>query len=70
VQVATPSRLRVAQYREVRDRVESRVGRVNGEFGDVGRAPVHYLFQSRSRDELVAMYLAADVMVVTPLRDG
>jgi trehalose 6-phosphate synthase len=70
VQVATPSRLRVAQYQQVRERVERLVGRINGEFGDVGRAPVHYLFQSRSREELVAMYLAADVMLVTPLRDG
>jgi trehalose 6-phosphate synthase len=70
VQVATPSRLRVAQYRELRDRVESQVGRINGEFGDVGRVPVHYLFQSRPRDELVAMYQAADVMLVSPLRDG
>ncbi|GIJ43644.1 trehalose-phosphate synthase [Virgisporangium aliadipatigenens] len=70
VQVATPSRLRVAQYQQLRDRVELEVGRINGEFGDVGRAPVHYLFQSRDRAELVAMYLAADVMVVSPLRDG
>jgi trehalose 6-phosphate synthase len=70
VQVATPSRLRIAQYQQVRERVDREVGRINGEFGEVGRAPVHYLFQSRDRDELVAMYLAADVMVVTPLRDG
>jgi trehalose 6-phosphate synthase len=70
VQVATPSRMRVAQYQELRDRVELEVGRINGEYGVVGRAPVHYLFQSRNREELVAMYLAADVMVVSPLRDG
>jgi trehalose 6-phosphate synthase len=70
VQVATPSRLRVAQYQQLRERVEQLVGQINGEFGDVGRAPVHYLFQFRSRAELVAMYLAADVMLVTPLRDG
>jgi trehalose 6-phosphate synthase len=70
VQVATPSRLRVQQYQDLRERVEREVGRINGEFGEVGKAPVHYLFQSRSRAELVAMYLAADVMVVSPLRDG
>jgi trehalose 6-phosphate synthase len=70
VQVATPSRLRVAQYQQLRDRVELEVGRINGEFGAVGRAPVHYLFQSQEQAELVALYLAADVMVVTPLRDG
>jgi trehalose 6-phosphate synthase len=70
VQVATPSRLRVTQYELVRERVEREVGRINGEFGEVGRAPVQYLFQWRDRDELVALYLTADVMLVTPLRDG
>jgi trehalose 6-phosphate synthase len=70
VQVATPSRLRVAQYQQLRERVEREVGRINGELGEVGRVPVHYLFQSRSEAELVALYLAADVMLVTPLRDG
>ncbi|GAA2605078.1 trehalose-6-phosphate synthase [Dactylosporangium fulvum] len=70
VQVATPSRQRVAQYQQLRERVEREVGRINGQFGDVGRVPVQYLFQSRSREELVALYLAADVMLVTPLRDG
>jgi trehalose 6-phosphate synthase len=68
--VATPSRLRVAQYRQLRERVEREVGRINGEFGEVGLAPVHYLFRSYDREELLALYLAADVMVVTPLRDG
>jgi trehalose 6-phosphate synthase len=70
VQVATPSRMRVAQYQQLRERVEREVGRINGEFGAVGRVPVHYLFQSRSPEELVALYLATDVMLVTPLRDG
>ena len=70
VQVATPSRQRVAQYRELRERVEREVGRINGEYGEVGLAPVHYLFRSYDREELVALYLAADVMLVTPLRDG
>ncbi|NJC74010.1 trehalose-6-phosphate synthase [Planosporangium thailandense] len=70
VQVATPSRLRVAQYRQLRERVEREVGRINGEYGEVGLAPVHYLFRAYDREELLALYLAADVMLVTPLRDG
>jgi trehalose 6-phosphate synthase len=70
VQVATPSRMRVQEYQQLRARVEREVGRINGEFGAVGQVPVHYLFQSMNREELVALYLAADVMVVTPLRDG
>ncbi|WP_436535956.1 alpha,alpha-trehalose-phosphate synthase (UDP-forming) [Actinoplanes sp. HUAS TT8] len=70
VQVATPSRMRVLEYQQLRARVEREVGRINGEFGAVGQVPVHYLFQSMGRADLVALYLAADVMVVTPLRDG
>ena len=46
------------------------VGRINGEFGRVGLPAVHYLHQSYSRTELAALYCAADVMMVTPLRDG
>ncbi len=70
VQVATPSRERVEHYQSLRVNVEREVGRINGEFGRVGVPAVHYLHQSYSRSELVALYCAADVMMVTPLRDG
>lgn len=70
VQVATPSRERVEQYRLLRDDIERQVGRINGLYGTVGQPAVHYIHRSLPRDDLVALYLAADVMVVTPLRDG
>ena len=70
VQVATPSRERVEHYQMLRVKVEREVGRINGEFARVGVPAVHYLHQSYSRQELAAMYVAADVMMVTPLRDG
>ncbi len=70
VQVATPSRERVEHYQTLRVKVEREVGRINGEFGRVGVPAVHYLHQSYSRNELAALYCAADVMMVTPLRDG
>jgi trehalose 6-phosphate synthase len=70
VQVAVPSRERVAHYQILRNRIEREVGRINGEFGRVGVAPVHYLNRGFDSAELAALYLAADVMVVTPLRDG
>ena len=70
VQVASPSRERVEHYRRLRDEVEVTVGRINGEHGEVGNPPVHYLHQSYPREEMAALYLAADVMLVTPLRDG
>src|SRR6185312_4962773 len=70
VELATPSRERVDQYKVMRRNIEEQVGRLNGEFGRVGRPIVHYLHQPVDREELVALYCAADVMVVTPLRDG
>lgn len=70
VQLATPSRERVEHYRQMRGDIEREVGRINGEFGRVGRPVVHYLHQSVDREELVAFFSAADVMVVTPVRDG
>jgi alpha,alpha-trehalose-phosphate synthase [UDP-forming] len=70
VQVASPSRERVEAYRALRDEVELTVGRINGEHAELGHPPVHYLHQSYPREEMAALYLAADVMLVTPLRDG
>lgn len=70
VQVAVPSRETVGEYAELRAFVERLTGRINGEYGEAGRAAVHYLRRSLDFDELVAFYRAADVMLVTPLRDG
>lgn len=70
VQVASPSRENVEAYQQLRDEVESLVGRINGEFGTIGSAAVHYLHHSYPPEEMAALYLAADVMLVTSLRDG
>ena len=70
VQLATPSRERVESYRMLRDDIERQVGHINGEFGEVGHPVVQYLHRPVPRDELIAFFVAADVMLVTPLRDG
>lgn len=70
IQLATPSRERVEHYRQMRSEIEQAVGRINGEFSTVGHTVVHYLHQSVDRRELTAFMTAADVMVVTPVRDG
>ena len=70
VQVASPSRERVEAYQALRDDVELTVSRINGDHAEVGSPPVHYLHQSYPREEMAALYLSADVMLVTPLRDG
>ena len=70
IQISVPSRESVDEYVEIRSRVEKLVGQINGEFGEVGASQVHYLRRSLPLDELVAHYLVADVMLVTPIRDG
>jgi len=70
VQVAVPSRTGVEAYQEFRSLVDGLVGRINGDFGTPRWVPVHYIYRSLSEPELVALYRAADVMLVTPLRDG
>jgi trehalose 6-phosphate synthase len=70
LQVATPSRERVEQYRVLRDEIDLLVGRINGDLGRIGRPAINYLHSSYPREEMAALYQAADIMVVTPLRDG
>ncbi|MCW2717094.1 trehalose-6-phosphate synthase [Pseudonocardia sp.] len=70
VQLATPSRERVEHYQKMRNDIEQSVGRINGEYARVGFPVLHYLHQSLPREELAAFFVAADVMLVTPLRDG
>lgn len=70
LQLATPSRERVDSYRILRNEVEQQVGHINGEYGEVGHPVVHYLHRPVPRDELIAYFVASDVMLVTPLRDG
>lgn len=70
IQVAVPSRESVPDYATLREQVELNVGRINGEFSQPGQVAVHYFRRSLPREELVAYYRAADVMLVTPLRDG
>ena len=70
VQVAVPSREDDRHYVNERRHLEQTVGEVNGDHGVLGSPVIHYLHQSVEFEELVAMYLAADVMLVTPLRDG
>jgi len=70
VQVASPSRERVEAYVQLRDEIELAVGRINGDYDTMGHTAIRYLHQAFPREEMVALYLAADVMLVTALRDG
>ena len=70
VQVASPSRERVAAYVQLRDEIELTVGRIDGDHDTMGHTAIRYLHQAYPREEMVALFLAADVMLVTALRDG
>ncbi len=70
VQVATPTREAVEHYKDERAEIERLVGEINGRFSRIGLPVVHYLYQTLPYDELVALYRAGDVMLVTPFRDG
>ena len=70
VQVATPSRERVDQYRILRDDIDRLVGHINGDHGRIGRPAISYMHSSYPQAEMAALYRAADIMVVTPFRDG
>ena len=70
LQLATPSRERVEQYQFMRSRIEERVGRINGMYGKIGQPVVTYIHRPVPKSELTAFYAAADVMLVTPVRDG
>jgi trehalose 6-phosphate synthase/phosphatase len=70
IQVAVPSRGEVGEYRAFRRTVNEIVGRINSATSTIGSVPLHYLHRSLSENELTALYRAAAVMLVTPLRDG
>lgn len=70
IQVLVPSRENVSEYQELKNEIERLVTQINGEFTMPGWVPIHHLYRNLSRPELVAYYRAADIAMVTPLRDG
>jgi trehalose 6-phosphate synthase/phosphatase len=70
IQVAVPTRTEIAQYKELRDEIEGLVGHINGIYARPGWTPITYMCRSLPFDELVALYLAGNIGLVTPLRDG
>jgi len=70
IQVSVPSRTEVEAYQDYREQVDQVIGRIHGQFATPTWVPVHYLYRAISKEEIVALYRAADVMLVTPIRDG
>jgi trehalose 6-phosphate synthase len=70
LQIAPPSRGEVATYEVIRERLDELSGRINGEFAEVDWVPLRYVNQGYSREDLAGFYRAAEIALITPLRDG
>ncbi|MBF0407942.1 MAG: bifunctional alpha,alpha-trehalose-phosphate synthase (UDP-forming)/trehalose-phosphatase [Candidatus Riflebacteria bacterium] len=70
IQVVVPSRTKVDSYEHLKKEMDELVGRINSTYGSIKSLPVHYLYRGISQEHLSALYCAADVMLVTPVRDG
>ena len=69
-QIAPPTRESVDAYLGIRQQLESLAGSINGQFGEIGWVPIHYIHRSTPRKRLAAIYRSSRVAMVTPLRDG
>ncbi len=70
VQIVVPSRTTVPEYQKMKQNIEETVGRINGRFTVKGWVPIHYIYRSLSRMELVAYYRTCEIALITPLKDG
>ncbi|KPL19348.1 MAG: alpha,alpha-trehalose-phosphate synthase [candidate division Zixibacteria bacterium SM23_81] len=70
IQVLVPSRRGIPKYRDLKTEIERLVGEINGQFTRSGWVPIHYIFRSLERKELLAYYRTAEIALLTPLKDG
>ena len=68
--VVVPSRDNIGKYKEMKKEIESTVGRINGQYSTLAWRPIIYQYKSLTFNELVALYNASEVGLITPLRDG
>lgn len=68
--VAVPSRVEVNTYRELREEIEKTIGRINGTYGSIDWTPISYQFKNLPFEQIVALFVRADIALLTPLRDG
>lgn len=70
IQVVVPSREDIPKYQELKNDIERLISQINGEFSESSWVPVHYIHRHLERPELLALYRAADIALITPLKDG
>lgn len=68
--VVVPSRQIISKYNERLRMIEEHVGSLNGKYSTLSWQPIIYRYHSLDFTELCALYRAADIALITPLRDG
>jgi trehalose 6-phosphate synthase len=70
LQVVVPSREEMFEYKGLKHQIETLISKINGQYSSLGWTPIHYFYRSLAKAELKSFYRAADVALVTPLKDG
>lgn len=70
IMLSVPSRSDVPQYQLLKKETDELVGRINGEFSTINWTPIWYFYRSLPFDNLIDLYSAADIALITPIRDG
>jgi len=68
--LVVPSRDIITKYKETKKEIEGLVSEINGKYGSLDWTPVVYQYKTLEFKKLVALYLAADVALISPMRDG
>lgn len=70
VQIVVPSRMKVPEYQQMKRQIDEIVGRINSRFTRRGWMPIHYIYSTLNRVELLGYYKASEIALITPLKDG
>lgn len=70
MQLVVPSRTLVPDYQNLKETLDQMAGRINARFSKPEWTPIHYVYRSLDRTQLLARYRTSEIALITPLRDG
>ncbi len=70
LQLVVPSRTQVPDYQNLKETLDQMAGRINARFSSPEWSPIHYVYRSLDRIQLLARYRTSEIALITPLRDG
>lgn len=70
IQLVVPSRAEIPKYHQLKEEINRLVGEINSQITHEGWVPIHHLYRSFDRRELITHYRASDIVLITPVKDG